>query len=73
MGLTSIHHPDALLHFNRVTHCPWCGKEGQNEGMDNALQVRPGVQEVLSLSLGHIQGHPVPWLEELPAIHGRRP
>ena len=32
MGLTGIHHPDALCHFNRVTHCPWCGKEGQNEG-----------------------------------------
>ena len=41
--------------------------------VDNALQVRPGVQEVLSLSLGHIQGHPAPWLEELPAICGRRP
>ena len=32
MGLTNIHHPDALHHFNRVTHCPWCRKEGQNEG-----------------------------------------
>ena len=32
MGLTGIHHPDALCHFNRVTHCPWHGKEGQNEG-----------------------------------------
>ena len=32
MGLTGIHHPDALHHFNGVTHCPWCGKEGQNEG-----------------------------------------
>ena len=33
MGLTNIHHPDALCHSNRVTHCLWCGKEGQNEGM----------------------------------------
>ena len=33
MGLTSIHHPDTLHHFNGVTHCLWCGKEGQNEGM----------------------------------------
>ena len=33
MGLTNIHHPDALHHFNGVTHCPWCRKEGQNEGM----------------------------------------
>ena len=40
---------------------------------DNALQVRPGVQEVFSLPLGHIQGHLVPWPEELVAIHRRRP
>ena len=33
IGLTNIHHPDALCHFSGVTHCPWCGKEGQNEGM----------------------------------------
>ena len=32
MGLTNIHHPDALHCFNGVTHFPWCGKEGQNEG-----------------------------------------
>ena len=32
MGLTAIHHPDALHCFNGVTHCLWCGKEGQNEG-----------------------------------------
>ena len=32
MGLVGIHNPDALHHFNGVTHCPWCGKEGQNEG-----------------------------------------
>ena len=31
MGLTGIHHPDALHHLNGVTHCLWCGKEGQNE------------------------------------------
>ena len=40
MGLTVIHHPDALHHFNGVTHCPWCGKEGQNEGtVVNHLQM----------------------------------
>ena len=33
MGLTSVLHPDALHHFNGVTHCLWCGKEGQNKGM----------------------------------------
>ena len=32
MGLMGIHHPNALCHFNRVTHCPWYRKEGQNEG-----------------------------------------
>ena len=32
MGLTWVHNPDALCHFARVTFCPWCGKEGQNEG-----------------------------------------
>ena len=33
MGLMNIHHLDALCHFNGVTHCLWCRKEGQNEGM----------------------------------------
>ena len=33
MGLTNIQHPDAPCCFNGVTHCLWCGKEGQNEGM----------------------------------------
>ena len=33
MGLMGIHGPDALCHFYGVTHCPWCRKEGQNEGM----------------------------------------
>ena len=40
MGLTNIHHPDAHHHFNGVTYCPWCRKEGQNEGMIvNCLQM----------------------------------
>ena len=33
MGLVGIHDPDALQHFTSFTYCPWCGKEGQNEGM----------------------------------------
>ena len=33
MGLMGIHDPDALWHFASFTYCPWCGKEGQNEGM----------------------------------------
>ena len=32
MGLMGIHHLDMLCCFNGITHCPWCGKEGQNEG-----------------------------------------
>ena len=32
MGLKGIHNPDALWHFAGCTYCPWCGKEGQNEG-----------------------------------------
>ena len=32
MGLVGIHNPDALCCFNGMTHCPWYGKEGQNEG-----------------------------------------
>ena len=32
MGLVGIHDPDALCHFIGMTHYPWCGKEGQNEG-----------------------------------------
>ena len=31
IGLTHIHHPDTLCHFNGVTHCLWCRKEEQNE------------------------------------------
>ena len=32
MGLEGIHDPDSLCHFSSITYCPWCGKEGQNEG-----------------------------------------
>ena len=32
MGLTGIHDLDGLCCFNRMTHCSWCSKEGQNEG-----------------------------------------
>ena len=32
MGLVGIHDPDTLCHFNGLTHCLWCGKEGQNKG-----------------------------------------
>ena len=32
MGLKGIHDYDALQHFASYTYCPWCGKDGQNEG-----------------------------------------
>ena len=32
MGLKGIHDPDALWHFAGYTYCPWCRKDGQNEG-----------------------------------------
>ena len=32
IGLTGIHNPDALCPFAGVIFCPWCRKEGQNEG-----------------------------------------
>ena len=32
MGLEGIQHPDSLGGIAGVTFCPWCGKEGQNEG-----------------------------------------
>ena len=32
-SLKVIHHLDTLCHFTGVTHCPWCRKKGQNEGM----------------------------------------
>ena len=40
MGLAGIHNPGALHCFNGMTFCPWCRKEGQNEGtIVNHLQV----------------------------------
>ena len=32
MGLKGIHDPNALQHFAGYTYCPWCRKDGQNEG-----------------------------------------
>ena len=79
MGLTSIHHPDALHCFNGVTHCPWCGKEGQNEGtVINHLQMthyKLGLEckKCFHCPSCHIWGHPAPWPKELSAIYRRRP
>ena len=33
MGLMGIHDSDGLCLVSSVTYCPWCRKEGQNEGM----------------------------------------
>ena len=32
MGLHNIHSSDAPHHHGSLAFCPWCGKEGQNEG-----------------------------------------
>ena len=32
MGLMGIHDPNALQHYAGYIYCPWCGKEGKNEG-----------------------------------------
>ena len=32
MGLKGIHCPEVLKHQAGLSFCPWCGKEGQNEG-----------------------------------------
>ena len=32
MGLKGIHDSEALWHFAGFTYCPWCRKDGQNEG-----------------------------------------
>ena len=32
MGLKGIHDSNALQCFTGYTYCPWCGKDGQNEG-----------------------------------------
>ena len=32
MGLMGIHDPNALWCYAGYTYCPWCGKEGQDEG-----------------------------------------
>ena len=32
MGLKGIHYPEALHWWGGHSYCPWCAKEGQNEG-----------------------------------------
>ena len=40
---------------------------------DDPLQIRAGMQKMLPLSVGHIQGHLVPWQQEMLAMHRGRP
>ena len=41
MGLKGIHSPEALKCITGLSFCPWCRKEGQNEGtMLNHLHTR---------------------------------
>ena len=66
--------------FNGVTHCPWCGKEGQKEDtIINHLRAVHykfvlHIQEMFPLSVQshHVVGHLAPWLEELPTFSGGR-
>ena len=32
MGLEGIHSPEAIHRWGGCSYCPWCAKEGQNEG-----------------------------------------
>ena len=63
MGLKGIHHPDALCHCAGLSFCPWCGKEGQNEGTvvnhlpDNTLPIGTHMQQVSALPLHYLWGH----------------
>ena len=61
MGLEGIHDPDALRHFARYTYCPWCRKDGQNEGtiMNHLRTIHYKLGLVLLLSHGDIR-HPLP-------------
>ena len=69
MGLKGIHDADALRHFAGYTYCPWCGKEGQNEGTvvnylskDSPLQIRHSVWPLLQLSNSDVR-HSLPaWM-----------
>ena len=79
MGVTGIHHPNALCHFNGVTHCLWCGKEGQNEGtVINHLQIthyKLGLvcKKCFCCLLVTSEAILAPWSQELPAFHRWRP
>ena len=72
MGLKGIHDPSALQHFASYTHCPWCSKDGQNEGIIvNHLRTvhyraRSHLWPMLQLSHSDI-GHPPGSMDAIPA------
>ena len=71
MWLMGIHDPDMLHDSNRLTHCPWCRKEGQNEGqppVDSALQAGPHMWEMFWVPIHHVGGHLLPEPKELPTL-----
>ena len=77
--LMDMHDPDALCNLNGVIHCPWCRKEGQNEGtVINHLwtvhyRAWPHVWEMFWLPIHLIRDHLPPQLEGLPTLREGRP
>ena len=77
MGLMGIHDLDTLCHFNGLTQCPWCGKEGQNKDtIVNQLwrvYYKLGlIWKMFWLAIHHIGGHLSPQPEGLPTLRGGR-
>ena len=75
MGLTGIHDLDALCHFNGVTHCPWCEKEGTVINHLWTVHYRLGLMctKCFGLPIHLFGNHLPPWLEGLPTLRRRRP
>ena len=69
-----IHDPDALRCYAGYTYCPWCEKEGQNEGTvvnhlrTTPLQARSCVQPVFWLPNSDVRLTPLAWAPKLSVI-----
>ena len=74
IGLMCIHNPNALQHYAGYTYCPWCGKEGQNEGtVVNHLRTthyraRSCVWPVFWLPISNIRLTLLAWMPKLSMI-----
>ena len=73
MGLMGIHNPNALQCYAGYTYCPWCGKEGQNEGtvvnhLKTTLQARSCVQLVFWLPNSDVGLSLLAWASKLSAM-----